>query len=36
MKTERLREPAQEVCDRLMKLCGITQATDEYVAALAQ
>ena len=23
MKTERLREPAQEVCDRLMKLCGI-------------
>ena len=28
MTTERLREPAQQVCDRLMSWCGIKQIKD--------
>jgi integrase len=34
MSTERLREPAQRVCDRLMELCGI--AAPEGVARLGE
>jgi len=35
MASERLREPAQRVCDRLMKLCGITAPEAENVASIA-
>lgn len=33
--TERLREPCQRVCDRLMALCGITGDDEEKVTRLA-
>jgi integrase len=34
MTVERLREPAQKICDRLMELCGIATPVGENVAAL--
>jgi integrase len=34
MTTERLREPAQRVCDRLKELCGVTPVTGDNVAKL--
>jgi integrase len=34
IKTERLREPAQRVCDKLKVLCGITAPAGENVAQL--
>jgi integrase len=34
MTTDRLREPAQKVCDRLTELCGITQPTAENISKL--
>jgi hypothetical protein len=33
MTVERLREPAQRVCDRLMELCGIETPADVAVIA---
>jgi integrase len=35
MTVERLREPAQRVCDRMMQLCGIEPSAGENVAAIA-
>ncbi len=35
MTVNRLREPTQRVCDRLMELCGIAPATTENVSRLA-
>lgn len=32
MTVDRLRRPAQRVCDRMMELCGIAEADAEYVA----
>ena len=34
MSTERLRVPAQRVCDKLKELCGITTPAGENVAQL--
>jgi hypothetical protein len=33
---ERLREPAQRVCDRLMELCGIAAPEGENVARIGE
>jgi hypothetical protein len=34
MNVERLREPAQRVCDRMKELCGVADATGVNVVRL--
>ncbi len=36
MSTERLREPAQRVADRLMDLCGIARPEGDNVARMGE
>jgi integrase len=36
MAAERLREPAQRVCDRMMELCGIEPTDGENIARMSQ